>query len=274
MAAAFLFAWCTTHDMKDITCRLYRVNAFLIVLVILFLLTGVLSWNTYVIGSRFRGTLGFLNPNAASLFYVSVIYFFLLSRKTVKLWHLVVGFAYHVIILGITDSRTAFVAISLFLVSIPFFKRKSFSAVFILFSKVSIILLWFGSALSMLFIDSLLSLDTMLSYRISYFMQLMQRADVENYLLGGTNFTGIVVDNFYYTFLFQYGILFYVFTALLLIHIVWKSSRNQNFTFLAFLVSVSFMGLMESSFIRPEILFALLVWKAIYDPISIERGNA
>lgn len=271
MAAAFLFAWCTTHDIRDISKRVCKINFWLLGLACLFLMTGILDMKTYAVGARIRGTLGFVNPNAAALFYISIVYLFIISREHLKWWHLGLAFAYNLFIFSITDSRTVFLAVSLFLLLIPFFKFRKFTAVFALLAKGSIGLLWIGSALSMLFIDSLRSLDVLLSFRISYFTQLIQRAEIENYLLGGTDFNGIVVDNFYYIFLFQYGVLFYAFAAILFLRITFCCVRNQQFTFLAFLLSVSFMGLMESSFIRPEILFALLVWKAVFDPLSLEK---
>lgn len=264
--AAFLFAWCTTNNFKELSLRIFKVDLLLIIIVFILLATGLLDFKTYISGVRLRGTLGFINPNAGALFFTSLVYLFILSREDISLWQIILSIIYSSVIYSITDSRTVFISACIFLLAIPLFKFSLFSYAFALFSKSIIIILWVGSAISILFINLFIGFDEILSFRISYFIELMNRADLINYLWGGTNFDNLTVDNFYYTLIFHYGIIFYCFMFYLVNRAINFCIKNRIFVVLDFLLSVCMMGLMESSFIRPELIFALLVWKIIFDP--------
>ena len=63
--------------------------------------------------------------------------------------------------------------------------------------------------------------------------------------------------------MFQYGIFIYMFVAIS-VHITLKKMiTNNNLQYVALVVGLFLVAMMESSVIRPEILVTLVIWKII-----------
>lgn len=77
-----LFAICASYSLETIVKSAFRINVFLVLVMIVLMALHIVNNTSYVSTmGRLRYTLGFENPNVAALFYSSAIYLLLVSRK-------------------------------------------------------------------------------------------------------------------------------------------------------------------------------------------------
>jgi len=248
-------------DIDDIIKIIYIVVKFTCAFMLVLLFAGILENRAYIIGNRERYTLGFLNPNSASFFYTTFVYFYILSKKNLSIKNILFGIGLVIGIFYFTNSRTYFFAAMFFLL-FAFFSKFGKIKIFNMISWIiSDGLLAFG-LFSVAFIDKLFYLDKLLSNRIYYFSQYLSNANWQQYIIGGMS---LEIDNFYYMFLLGYGIVIYIFFAFF-IHRAMKKLFNEEKTIvMVFLASVLLAALMEGTLIRPEIMISVFVWKIIMD---------
>lgn len=267
-AVIVLFSICVTYPLDTIIKSAFRINVILVIIMLILMAAHVVNNTSYVSTmGRIRYTLGFENPNVAALFYSSVIYLLLVSRKKIK--GIVVLFAFFMttVIFYYTNSRTSLLALLVFVIleSIYFYfqKRNMKKAQKILgkFSILIIDLLFILNFVSVFIINKFMIFDELLSFRISAFSRMINSSSLRGFLFGGTSET---VDNFYYMLLFQYGIFIYTFVAFLTHSAMKKMVVNGNTQYISLLVGLFLVAMMESSLIRPEILVILVVWKIIF----------
>lgn len=266
LVVIILFSVCAIYPLNSIVQSAFKVNLLLVTIMIVLMLIGIVDNTSYISTmGRLRYTLGFDNPNVAALFYSSAIYLMLVSMKKTKVLMLV-AFLMSLILFYYTNSRTTLLALItfVFLEGIySIFEKRKMDKSKVIFGKLSILsidILFVVNLLSVFLIEKFMIFDELLSYRISTFSKMINSSGLRSFLLGGTHET---VDNFYYMLLFQYGIFIYIFVACLT-HFAMKKMVNKGYIkYIALLVGLFLVGMMESSLIRPEILVSLIVWKVI-----------
>lgn len=271
-----IFLTCILENNIDKSSRdIFNVYTILILILILLLLTGVIK-NRYYLGfkGRQRATLGFTNPNAGSLFYVTYLYFLILIKKDISKLYIFFVFLINLLIFNFTDSRTTFLAFTLFILFMlahNLFKNKKSVSKLIGMSNIVIINLCFlFSLISILIVDKLFILDEFLSFRITRLQNELLEVKLINYFFGGFN---IKVDNLYYILLLSFGVIFYVVIWYLANKSCFKLYKNKSWKYLAFLTSTLVMGLTESSVYRIEVIGFILVWKLILSSTNRSELN-
>lgn len=260
IGAAIIFAICNKFDNQKTESIMFKINLALVGLMLILLLLGRVENYTYISTTgRIRSTLGFDNPNVSALFYSSSIFMFLLSRTEIRTVHCVVAFILESIVYYFTDSRTSFFSLLIFILLLLLYKFNKSRAV----ENITIVIidLFFAlNLISVFTIDKFMKVDTLLSGRISSFIRMIDDSGIKGFWLGGTKNT---VDNFYYMFLFNYGIIMYIYIAVTVHYCLKKLNSQKSYKEVAFIVSYFALGFMESSIIRPEIISVLMIWKLI-----------
>ena len=266
-AVLILFTICITYPIETIIKSTFRINAILVILMLILMACHVVNNTSYISSmGRLRYTLGFENPNVAALFYSSAIYLFIVSRKKINSLTIIFTVLMSFIVFFYTNSRTSLLALLIFVileVTYLILKKRNMVNAEKIFGKCSILLVDILFALnlfSVFTINKFMVFDKLLSFRISTFSEMINKSGMKCFLLGGTLET---VDNFYYMLLFQYGIFIYMFVAIS-VHITLKKMiTNNNLQYVALVVGLFLVAMMESSLIRPEILVTLVIWKII-----------
>ena len=266
-AVFVLFAICVTYPLETIVRSAFRINVILVLLMLLLMICHVVDNTGYISTmGRLRYTMGFENPNVAALFYSSAIYLLLASREKLKGLIIFFAFLMMLIVFFYTDSRTSLFALMTFVVlEIMYFifEKKNMKIAKQILGKCSILIvdiLFVLNLASVFVINKFMVFDELLSFRISTFSKMISKSGIRCFLFGGTLET---VDNFYYMLLFQYGIFIYVFVAFSTHMAMKRMVVNKNTKYIALIVGLFFVAMMESSLIRPEILVSLVVWKII-----------
>lgn len=262
-----LFAICASYSLETIVKSAFRINVFLVLVMIVLMALHIVNNTSYVSTmGRLRYTLGFENPNVAALFYSSAIYLLLVSRKKLKGIVVIFAFLMTGVVFYYTNSRTSLLALLAFVAlegMYLFFEKRNMENALRIFGKCSIAIidmLFILNLVSVFIIDKFMVFDALLSFRISTFSRMINSSGIKCFLLGGTTAT---VDNFYYMLLFQYGIFIYIFVAISTHFAMKKMVTSRNSRYISLLVGLFLVAMMESSLIRPEILVALVVWKII-----------
>ncbi|MDD3416770.1 MAG: hypothetical protein PHY47_22715 [Lachnospiraceae bacterium] len=274
LLVAIVFAICVCQPVNEVLNSAKRINIALTVLMGVLLVFHVVSNTGYVSTmGRLRFTLGFENPNVASLFYSSAIILFIVAQKKRKIIKIFLGLILSIILYVYTDSRTSFLAIVLLCVlEVVFYvcdKRNNINGRRV-FGKIALIVvdsLFTINLLSVFFIERFMVLDELLSFRISTFSKMIVNSGLRCFLFGGTTNT---VDNFYYMLLFQYGIFVYLFVAIMTHVALNKCIKSEQDSLVSLLFTMFLVGVMESSIIRPEILVSLMVWKIVISNKNME----
>lgn len=275
-AVAVSFSIFATENISETIRRAFRINLLLILILGVGLVTHQIDNYRYISTTgRERWTMGFENPNVAALFYASAIFLFLLSRKKVGKMNIGVAMLMSGVIFYYTDNRTTIVSLVIFCLY--------FSCMYLCrnnpkiqkninnFCTIFVDALWILNLVSIFVINKFNSLDALLSYRISSFGRMIGDAGLTGFLMGGTRLT---VDNFYYMFLFIHGVFPYIFMMIVTHRTMKRLVIAGHNDYIAFLLSSFLIGLMESSMLRPEIPFSLIVWKILLSDIFFDsRGD-
>lgn len=258
--AGLLFAICGSDDIEEEKKVLYYVSILIVALFFLFLIFGMVESRTYISTmGRERTTLGFENPNVASLFLSSVLYLYILSKKYVNTKHLVVACSCGMLVYFYTDSRASFVSFMCFLILVVLLKNdKIKKCTALVYICDSFFILHF---FSMFITEKLMPLNNLLSGRISHFVNMTTEAGVSRYIFGGSPFRS---DNFYYMLMFKYGIIVY-FLFLIIVHsALMRLCRNGCNKEVFYVFAHLLLGFMESSIIRPEIASVMMFWILLF----------
>lgn len=267
LLVAIVFAICVSEPINEVLHSAKRINIALSLLMGVLLALHLVSNTGYVSTmGRLRFTLGFENPNVASLFYSSAIILFLVAQKERKITKIFIGLILSIVLYVYTDSRTSFFALLLLcILELVFYvcDQRQYTNGRRVFGKIALIVvdsLFTINLLSVFFIDKFMGLDELLSFRISTFSKMIASSGLKCFIIGGTTNT---VDNFYYILLFQYGVFVYLFVAIMTHIALKKCIKAEQDSLVSLLFTMFLVGMMESSIIRPEILVSLMVWKII-----------
>lgn len=260
IGAAVIFAICNKFDNQKTEIVMFKINLCLVIFMLILLLLGKVENYTYISTmGRLRSTLGFDNPNVSSLFYSSSIFMFLLSRTEIKISHCAVAFVLEFVVYYFTDCRTGFLSLFIFIILSLLYRTNKRTLV----ERMSIIIIDFFfllNLISVFTINKFAKLDALLSGRISSFIRMIDASGVKGFWFGGTDKS---VDNFYYMFLFSYGVIMYVFMSIVAHVCLLNLNSQKAYKEAAFIVSYFALGFMESSIIRPEIISVLMIWKLL-----------
>ncbi len=259
----------------ELSRKFNKINLSLFLLLIGSLVTGVLHNMQYVSSmGRVRTTLGFNNPNAASQFLFSVVVIFVLSNQRHYAKRLLIGFGGSIYFYLYTNSRTTLAAFFLFTIFYFLFKRLfKFKRITIIYYTVilSVILLICSTFLASYLLELFPQLDQFTSYRLTIFSEYIEANTISNLFFGGTLVPE--VDNFYLVFLYTYGILIFIFASTIILKAVRNLLYERNQAYLAFVLTMMFIALTESSIIRPELLSVMLFWKIIFQYGFIQKSK-
>ena len=251
--------------------QINKIQLCLTAVVLMMLATGLKSGVSYSFGSRrLRFTLGFDNVNAAAGFFFSVLVIWLYTRKSMNWWQAALAIGLVAALFIVTDSRTPFFA-SVCYFGVYWFtryvKKKWFRRCYYWAAAVVMLV----SFLNRFLLSAFPSLDALLSLRLSLTADYMASNSLFNLVLGGGK--AVAVDNAYVDLLYNAGILFYAFFVYAVLaaskFYLYSGSRKE----LSFIMSVLVFGLMESSFLRAELLFSVVFWILIIRPV-VSRKQA
>lgn len=242
----------------------YQINIVLVIVMLFLMLAGVVNNYSYISSTgRFRTTLGFDNPNVASLFYSSAIMLYLIRRNSIKVLNIALSIVAATVTYHFTDSRTPFITMLFLCLLLVALSIRAYKINFIIckMCKYFINILFLVNAASFWFVDKMMFLDRITSGRIYQFSRMVHELGIKGFIFGGVTAT---TDNFYYMFLYSYGILLYIIFAIIINKAVNQCIRENRSKEVAFITSMFVMGLMESSLFRVEIIIAIVAWKLIF----------
>ncbi|MDD3138967.1 MAG: hypothetical protein PHX08_08350 [Lachnospiraceae bacterium] len=271
--AIVIFSICVTYPIEKIALSAFRTNLLLVILMIILMALHVVNNTSYISTmGRSRATFGFENPNVAALFYSSLVYLLLVSRKKLKPMIIGVALFLTVIVYYYTNSRTSLLALLVFVFLeyiVYIINKKKMLHADIIFGKCAVLFsdaLFLVNLLSVFTIEKFMRIDQLLSFRISTFSKMIDDAGLIGFLFGGTTLT---VDSFYYMLLFQYGIFIYLFVAIATHFALKQMVIKRENRFVSLIIGLLLVAMMESSLIRPEILVTLVVWKIIFSKVNV-----
>lgn len=252
----------------------------------------VTKWMT---GSRrVRMTFGFSHPNEAALYYygfivcIMILLFFSKLRKIYP----VIPILLLPLILYIynkTQTRSFLIGIVILYMTYYYYNfrlllnneyRIKYSGYFF---RWSFLFLTIATLVLPFFKSHLKLLDKVLSYRLSFFYDLYQRAGLKGFFFGTDAFDQkrVIVDSSFVRIIFEGGVWF----ALLFLFIYWKASKHivkaNHYFIIAVVLSFLAYGTMESILVYNMIISNNLIWMILafyyfgqnYNSISITKNE-
>lgn len=245
--------------------KAYKVNLVLFLIVLVFLATGIMHNRIWYGGTEIirktRWTLGFGNPNHATAFFTSFFCLFIITRKNLNKWHIILLLILEFGIYYLTNSRTWFIAYFIFslILFVMLYTDKLQNIFQSLCTFVTDVMFLLHLFLRYI-LAFLMRFDVLLSFRISRFQTELAHFGVKEYLIGGR---AVSVDSLYLNLLYGYGVFIYI-IVWAAVHFAMRNLKNDNnCKMLAFLAAMLIAGLMESSTIRPEFMSSVIVWTVI-----------
>lgn len=254
------------YSQSRITTVVFRVMVVLSAVVLLSLILGIEKNEVYTVGTRTRNKLGFVNVNAASMFFFTLFSSYLLLRGEKARWiELTLALGLSWIVYFFTDSRTPMlgmllmVAMYLVLPRIPQRARR-------ILVYVAIALLFVTPYIWTIPMVHEGIIDTILSWRPQYCNAYFRDQSAVTYLVGGSRLAEL--DNGYLLLMFNAGIIVYMDIYFLVQSAVKNLEKNKKYMQLSYVLMMLAISVMEGAAIRPELLCAPLLWFLIIDNLS------
>lgn len=211
---------------------------------------------------RVRHTLGFDNPNQASIFFMSLFIAPVAVRKH-KTLAIIAVLLVSFLIYTLSDTRTVLFTAVLFCAFILLFSRlctstKAITAVVMTVALISIV----GSFLIPCFRDTVL--DEVLSYRATYYAEGLNGLSLIQFFIGCSDQPKLPVDNFFVYAFIMYGIFMGCFLYYEILKAAKAISRSGDSYLTALFCSLLLMGMVESFLIRPELTITLSFWAIVF----------
>lgn len=259
-------------SMSEFLKAAHTANIVGLVFYLILILGGRIQFNTYTLGFRTRATLGFLNVNAASQFILSLTFTMYLTKPNVIRTILFIAINY--LSYSITNTRTAFIAMIVYLISILWvnisIKKKSIR-VLRSATMVLVVLSFLSSILLPLVMKIYPQIDVMLSWRPTIFGNAWKSMSLKQLLLGGSS---IEIDNSPASLVLSNGVIIALISMYMYIKSLDKAIKfDRNIEKSAFLITMLCIGIMESVWIRAEIMLSLIMWKMIMEDTFEIRRN-
>ena len=268
-AIVISIAMCALND-DHIFKIMHNVNLLILATVVISLLAGVVENRTWTHLGRTRSSLGFAHPNFPGLFSFSLVSVYFVKSGTINLKKGLIALAFSIIVFFMTDSRTGFYATLLMFAIYPIIKgipRKILKYITI----ILIALLFISPCLWVMPWMNSDKVNTLLSLRPEIFRNYIFAQTEANFLLGGSK--TVEIDNFYLLLLFNCGIFFYAFLAVVSIQSACQFVEQKRHMELTFILVILIVALFESSILRPELLFVPLYWKFALERILKKTGK-
>jgi len=232
---------------------------FSITLIVLLVSVGIFENNIYIdqLG-RVRNFFGFRNPNYLSLYVFSFSILLVLYKKSKK--SIFISFVLLLIMYYFTRSRTPFLAFFIFIFMIFFIGKKNRRKKY-----VTLILLIYGALLfyiyTSMFYNNFQTLNTILSYRLSYINLFFYNMTFFDFIFGGNNFI-ITLDNSYLMILKNFGIIYLIYILFKAYFIKEKLIKFNKFE-ISFIITILIFGFFESVLISPGVPISIVFWYLI-----------
>lgn len=236
------------------------INWIIVAVVLFSLLTGIVDNYVWTYLGRTRNTLGFVHANNAGILNYSVVVLSLMSCKRIKWYHYFVTLLISYFIFDLTDSRTGFLCILIFLFSVIIVRFLSYNMIKFIYVGVSIFVFATPLMWNLPIINST-KMNQLLSLRPGIFSRYISKHSLKHFLFGGSVIEEI--DNFYLLFLYNAGIIIYMLFLISTIIMIVRLINNGKYVLLSFVFSLLIMGMFESSILRPEYLCVPLFWKIV-----------
>lgn len=271
MLAVLLFVLAASpYSLSDVLSDLLKCFVVIAIIYALAVVAGFASLTSYVMNGRVRNTLGFLNVNAAALFFFPLL--LLLAKKRPRAWMVNCGVALAFVFLFIvTDTRSLLLGAGVYYVSYILFrfmsKGKTFSG---LKGAVGIMVLYASIAIA--FSLPLLAgteLDQALSWRPTLFHESLAGFTPFDWLFGSSSFQE--VDNSFIVIVGHYGILFLTCVIAILHKAILRCSECGYAWSYSYLLSILVCGSFESFIYRPELIVTLAFWLVVFNSTSSAR---
>ena len=248
--------------------QLNVIQILLLIVVVLSIQTGIVSYHVITVGSRIRNTLGFTNFNAAGVFFFSLLVIWLLQLQEIRLVHIVVSAVVSYGAYRLTNSRTAFVCMIIFELSYLLLKKWNGGKTAIIFD-VFLVLFFISPLLVMVLKTFFPVLDRLVSFRLTRYSAFIAVNDMKTFLFGGCKLEG--VDSFYLCLLYNGGVCFYIFTLVMSVIALFRYITDGQYGYAAFIISIAAFGLMESGVMRCELLCMVMFWYLLLRPLKKEE---
>jgi hypothetical protein len=253
----------------------FYVSLFCAVVIFVLLGFGIIQNVNYSVFDRERNTFGFHNVNTFGSFVYSISILYILSRDSVRWYHVIFSTAVIFLIYSFTDSRTSIFAFLIFIFvfgALQITQKWNVTRRYFTLLKLSIIVLavipLITSISSSIILDGYPNLDIITSYRLSINSKYIMDNSLANWTFGGSTLTD--VDNGYLTLIFSTGILFTM-TVVIFVLIALRNFMNiKDFKAVAFVISFLYFSAFEALMIRPEVAITICFWLLIYRSIVSE----
>ena len=256
------------HQASNLWKYVSNYQFFLAIVVIICLSLGIVENTKTTYFHRVRYSLGFINVNSAAIFFFSVVIIWVMKLKRVTWRHYLIALAGSYCVYRITDSRTAFASIIVFILCCVFFERWHGKRVEWIVYGIEVFF-FLSPFFTALFYHSFSRYDFLLSYRLSYYYAYFYQNSLQSLLLGGSRIKE--VDSYYLLFLYNSGLLFYTYTGIRVIYSSKAFFTQKRMRELSFVLSILAFGVMESAPIRCEIICMMLFWNLILNTNNVSR---
>lgn len=271
MLAVLLFVLAASpYSLSDMLSDLLKCFVLIAIIYILAVVVGFASLTSYVMGGRVRNTLGFVNVNAAALFFFPLL--LLLAKKRPRAWMANCGVALAFVFLFIvTDTRSLLLGAGVYYASYILFRLMSNGKTLSrLRGAVGIMVLYASIAIA--FSLPLLAgteLDQALSWRPTLFHESLAGFTPFDWLFGSSSFKE--VDNSFIVIVGHYGFLFLACVIAILHKAILRCSECDHAWSYSYLLSVLACGSIESFIYRPELIVTLAFWFVVFNSASSAR---
>lgn len=237
----------------------YQANGLGLSFYLALLLSKQIHFINYTVGFRTRNTMGFSNVNAAAQFFLSITIILVLEKNTIFSW--LVYFILNSVVYKFTNSRTAIIVAALFSVIYLMRRILKIEIIWKIILYVVILVVFLSPLLIVILQYRFSNLNIILSERPRIFAKTLGSMSIKNILIGGAS---AEIDNGPICILLSEGVFVLAGVFMMFINMV-KQLKSIDALYLAYLSAFLFIGMMEGTWIRAEILSSLVMWKILWD---------
>lgn len=252
----------------------YGILALALSLALTFLLLylGVIKNTIDVVDGRERAGFGFSNTNAfASLVYSFIVLVFYKWRRNTMAKY-IVFFAIAYITFLYTDNRTLLTSISILALAHALFRLLAPGNLLKFISAFLLLLPIVLTQLSGYILGEFPIIDVLLSYRLSFSVDFINKMSGINYILGGLSpGNSNTIDNSFLLIQASVGTPFLLFTMWLTFKKISDCIVKKQAEVYALILSIWYFSFSESSIVRPEAIIGLVFWLLIFRPLDYYR---
>lgn len=264
MLAVLLFVLAASpYPLSTVLSDLFKCFVVVTAVYLLAVMAGLAVNSMYVMEGRTRNTLGFVNVNAAALYFTPLLLLLTVKARQGILVVLGVVLAFAALFV-LTDTRSILLVAGVFFVAYLLFialgRVDTLSRLKGILGLLTLYLL-----VSLAFAMPLLAgsnLDHALSWRPSLFYEALAGFTPIDWLFGSSDFKE--VDNSFIVIVGHYGVLFLACTIAVLHKSILRCAEADDPWGFSFLLAVLACGSIESFIYRPELIVTLAFWAVAF----------